>query len=136
MRDGGARAGRERVRRRRPLRVSEPHLNGLGGEVPILLWDVSRRRVEVICGHGAAPKAATIESITALGLSDIPGTGLLAACVPGAFGGWMALLRDHGTWRLGEVMRFAIDYAHSGYPVVARIADVVTMGEGLFRGRG
>jgi gamma-glutamyltranspeptidase/glutathione hydrolase len=115
------------------LQVVEPHLNGLGGDLPILLWDVSRRQVEVICGQGPVPKAATIESITALGLTDIPGTGLLAACVPGAFAGWMALLRDHGTWRLGDVMHFAIDYADAGYPVVPRIADVVTMVEGLFR---
>jgi gamma-glutamyltranspeptidase/glutathione hydrolase len=115
------------------LQVVEPHLNGLGGDLPILLWDVSHRRVEVICGQGPVPKAATIESITSLGLADIPGTGLLAACVPGAFGGWMALLRDHGTWRVGDVMRFAIEYADSGYPVMPRIADVVDMVEGLFR---
>jgi len=115
------------------LQVVEPHLNGLGGEVPILLWDASRGRVEVICGQGPVPKAATIELIRSLGLDDIPGTGLLAACVPGAFGGWMALLRDHGTWRLSDVMRFAIDYAEAGYPVVTRIADVVAMVEGLFR---
>ncbi len=115
------------------LQVVEPHLNGLGGEVPILLWDASRGRIEVICGQGPAPKAATIELIRSLGLDDIPGTGLLSACVPGAFGGWMALLRDHGTWRLSDVMRFAIDYAEAGYPVVPRIVDAVAMVEGLFR---
>jgi gamma-glutamyltranspeptidase / glutathione hydrolase len=115
------------------LQVVEPHLNGLGGEVPILLWDASRGKAEVICGQGPVPKAATIEAIHALGLDDIPGTGLLAACVPGAFGGWMALLRDHGTWRLSDVMRFSIDYADAGYPVVPRIADTVAMVEELFR---
>src|SRR5665213_873006 len=88
------------------LQVVEPHLNGLGGEVPILLWDVSRNRVEVICGQGPTPAVATIERITSMGLADIPGTGLLAACVPGAFGGWMALLRDHGTWQLGDILQF------------------------------
>ena len=115
------------------LQVVEPHLNGLGGEVPILLWDSSRGKVEVICGQGPAPGAATIESILALGLADIPGTGLLAACVPGAFAGWMALLRDHGTWRLTEVMRFAIDYAGAGYPLAPRIAGTIAMVEGLLR---
>ncbi|MHB8587475.1 MAG: gamma-glutamyltransferase family protein [Candidatus Dormibacteraceae bacterium] len=115
------------------LQVVEPHLNGLGGEVPILLWDASRGRVEVICGQGPAPNSATIDSIRALGLEDVPGTGLLAACVPGAFAGWMALLRDHGTWRLKEAMRFAIDYAGDGFPLVPRIADTIAMVEGLFR---
>ena len=50
------------------LQVVEPHLNGLGGDLPIVLWDSSRGRAEVICGQGPAPKAATIESIRALGL--------------------------------------------------------------------
>jgi gamma-glutamyltranspeptidase/glutathione hydrolase len=115
------------------LQVVEPHLNGLGGEVPILLWDATRSRVEVICGQGPAPKSASIDSIRALGLNDIPGTGLLAACVPGAFGGWMTLLRDHGTWRISDVMRFAIDYAEAGYPLAPRVADTIAMVEGLFR---
>jgi gamma-glutamyltranspeptidase / glutathione hydrolase len=115
------------------LQVVEPHLNGLGGEVPILLWDASRSRVEVICGQGPAPKSASIDSIRALGLDDIPGTGLLAACVPGAFGGWMTLLRDHGTWGLGDVMRFAIDYAEAGYPLAPRVAGTIAMVEALFR---
>jgi gamma-glutamyltranspeptidase/glutathione hydrolase len=116
------------------LQVVEPHLNGLGGEVPILLWDATRSRVEVICGQGPAPSSASIDSIQALGLNDIPGTGLLAACVPGAFGGWMALLRDHGTWGIGDVMRFAIDYAEAGYPLAPRVAGTIAMVEELFRG--
>jgi gamma-glutamyltranspeptidase/glutathione hydrolase len=115
------------------LQVVEPHLNGLGGEVPILLWDASRSRVEVICGQGPAPKSASIDSLRALGLNDIPGTGLLAACVPGAFGGWMTLLRDHGTWGIGDVMRFAIDYAEAGYPLAPRVAGTIAMVEDLFR---
>lgn len=115
------------------LQVVEPHLNGLGGEVPILLWDVSRKRVEVICGQGPTPAAATIERITSMGLADIPGTGLLAACVPGAFGGWMVLLRDHGTWLLSDILQFAIDYAQGGYPVLPQIVGTVAMVEGLFR---
>src|ERR1700686_1597638 len=74
------------------LQVVEPHLNGLGGDLPILLWDSRRRKVEVICGQGPAPSTATIGRVHAMGLADIPGTGLVAACVPGAFGGGMTLL--------------------------------------------
>ena len=114
------------------LQVVEPHLNGLGGEVPIILWDASRNRVEVICGQGPAPADATITRMRSLGIDDIPGTGLLAACVPGAFAGWMTLLRDHGTRRLEDVLRFAIEYAESGYPLVRQIADVLAAVEGLF----
>src|SRR5947209_2226572 len=115
------------------LQVVEPHLNGLGGEVPILLWDVTRGKPEVICGQGPAPAAASIDRIRGMGLVEVPGTGLAAACVPGAFGGWMTMLRDHGTWRLADVLEFAIGYAASGYPLLPRIADTLAMVEPLFR---
>src|SRR5260370_13883736 len=114
------------------LQVVEPHLNGLGGEVRTILWGASRNRVGVICGKGPAPAAATIARMRSLGIDDIPGTGLLAACVPGAFAAWMTLVRDHGTRRLEDVLRFAIEYAESGYPLVRRIADVLAAVEGLF----
>src|SRR4029453_218337 len=79
-----------------------PHLNGPGGEVPILAAPAGQGRVLVVNGQGPVPAAATIERFESLGLGLIPGTGLLAACVPGAFGAWMLLLRDHGTLRLRE----------------------------------
>lgn len=115
------------------LQVVEPHLNGLGGEVPIVLWDATRKRPEVICGQGPAPSRASIDAVRNLGLSEIPGSGLVAACVPGAFGAWLTLLRDHGTWRLTDILEFAIGYAESGYPLLPRIADLLAMIEPLFR---
>ena len=81
------------------LQVVEPHLNGPGGDVPVILHDVKRGKPEVICGQGPAPAAATIARFTELGLDIVPGTGLLAACVPGMFDTWMLLLRDYGTMR-------------------------------------
>src|SRR5690348_11491295 len=115
------------------LQVVEPHLNGLGGDLPIVLWDATRGRVEVICGQGPAPAAASIDAIRGMGLNEIPGTGLVAACVPGAFGAWLTLLRDHGTWRLGDVLDYAIGYAESGYPLLPRIVDALAMVEPVFR---
>ncbi len=115
------------------LQVVEPHLNGLGGEVPIVLWDTAHRKSVVICGQGPAPSGAGIDRVVSIGLTEIPGTGLLAACVPGAFAGWMALLRDHGTWGVADVLEFAIGYAESGYPLIPRICDTVAMVEALFR---
>ncbi len=100
------------------LQVVEPHLNGPGGEVPAILYAVEQREPRVLCGQGVAPAAATIERFHALGHDLIPGTGVLAACVPGAFGGWLLLLREFGTWRLEDVLAFAIGYAQDGFPVV------------------
>jgi gamma-glutamyltranspeptidase/glutathione hydrolase len=103
------------------LQVVEPHLNGPGGEVPAVFYSADRGEPLVLCGQGVAPAAATIERFRELGHELIPGTGVLAACVPGAFGGWLLLLQEFGTWRLEDVLAFAIDYAESGFPVAGGV---------------
>jgi gamma-glutamyltranspeptidase / glutathione hydrolase len=116
------------------LQVVEPHLNGPGGDLPALLWPAGRGRPLVLCAQGPAPRAATVARYRdELGLELVPGTGPLAAVVPGAFGGWLAMLREHGTLSLRDVLRFAIGYADEGYPVVPRITAAIRNVEELFR---
>jgi gamma-glutamyltranspeptidase / glutathione hydrolase len=115
------------------LQVVEPHLNGPGGDVPVLVFDVRHGRPEVICGQGVAPAAATIAHYRGLGLDIVPGTGLLAACVPGTFETWMLLLRDYGTLRLADVLMPAIEYAANGHPLAERASATIATVEGLFR---
>ncbi len=114
------------------LQVVEPHLNGPGGDMPAVLYSSERDQVQVLCGQGPAPRAATIEHFRQLGLDMIPGNGLLAACVPGATDGWLLMLREFGTWRLRDVLEFAIGYADSGFPIVPRIADAIANAERIF----
>jgi gamma-glutamyltranspeptidase / glutathione hydrolase len=115
------------------LQVVEPHLNGPGGDVPVILYDVKRGKPEVICGQGPAPATATIARFTELGLDIVPGTGLLAACVPGMFDTWMLLLRDYGTMRPSDVLTPAISYARNGHPIVERASATIATVEDLFR---
>jgi gamma-glutamyltranspeptidase/glutathione hydrolase len=115
------------------LQVVEPHLNGPGGDVPVILFDVRKGRPEVICGQGPAPAGATIAHYRSLGLDMMPGTGLLAACVPGMFDTWMTLLRDYGTMRLADVLAPAIFYASEGHPLVERANATIAIVEKLFR---
>jgi gamma-glutamyltranspeptidase/glutathione hydrolase len=115
------------------LQIVEPHLNGPAGEVPVIGFDAAAGRTFVLDGQGPAPAAATLAQFASLGLDLVPGTGLLAACVPAAFGTWMLLLERHGTLPLRAVMEYAIGYAEHGYPLLpgasAAIADVA----GTFR---
>jgi gamma-glutamyltranspeptidase/glutathione hydrolase len=115
------------------LQIVEPHLNGPGGDVPIIVHDVRRGRTEVICGQGPAPARATIAHYRSEGLDMVPGTGLLAACVPGTFESWMLLLRDYGSMRLRDVLEPAISYARDGYPLVERASATIKTVEQLFR---
>ena len=110
------------------LHVAEPHLNGPGGDAPIILHSARTGTQHVICGQGPSPQAATLDAFRALDLDLIPGTGLLPAVVPGAFDAWCRLLRDWGTWELPDVLSYAIGYARNGCHVVPRIsAQIATM---------
>ena len=116
------------------LQVVEPHLNGPGGDLPAIVWPVSRGEPLVLCAQGPAPRAATIERYRdELGLSLVPGTGPLAAVVPGAFGGWLSLLREFGTMELADVLQYAIHYAEHGYPVLPAIVRSIRTVDELFR---
>src|SRR5579862_6537533 len=115
------------------LQVVEPHLNGPGGEVPVIAHHAGRGETFVLCGQGTAPAAATPAVFGDLGLDLVPGSGLLAACVPGAFGAWMLLLREFGTLRLRDVLGYAIGYAAGGYPLVPAISWGIASVAGLFR---
>ncbi|MFG2342713.1 gamma-glutamyltransferase family protein [Streptomyces phaeochromogenes] len=113
------------------LHVVEPHLNGPAGEVPIILAPAGGE-VRVLCGQGVAPAGATIAHYRGLGLDLVPGTGPLAAAVPGAFDAWMLLLRDHGTKSLADVLKYAIGYAEDGHAPVERVGETVETVRELF----
>lgn len=115
------------------LQVVEPHLNGPGGDMPAVVYSADRDRVFVICGQGPAPRTATIEHFRRFELDMVPGNGLLAACVPGAVGGWLLMLREFGTWRLRDVLEFAAGYAEGGFPIVPRISAAIAGVERTFR---
>jgi gamma-glutamyltranspeptidase / glutathione hydrolase len=115
------------------LQVVEPHMCGPGGEVPVIGFSAASGEVFVLDGQGPAPSAATRQVFEALGLDLIPGTGLLAACVPAAFGTWMLLLAEHGTMRPRDVLEYAIGYAEHGYPIAAEASDTIAAMADTFR---
>ncbi len=116
------------------LQVVEPHLNGPGGDMPGIFYAVKDGAPRVLCAQGPAPGLATVDHFRGeLGLPTIPGAGMLATCVPGAFGGWLALLSDYGTMRLRDCLEHAIGYARSGIPVLTNIHNTTAKVATLFR---
>ncbi len=107
------------------LQVVEPHLNGPAGDLPIILHDAKAEETKVVCAQGVTPAAATIEHYEERGLRLIPGSGLLSTVVPGAFDGWLLMLRDHGSLLLRDVLQPAIDYARKGHPVLPRVSNTI-----------
>ncbi|MBE0453186.1 gamma-glutamyltransferase family protein [Roseovarius autotrophicus] len=115
------------------LQVLEPHLNGPGGDMPAIVYSARRGKVEVICAQGPAPAGATIAHYKAQGMQVIPGDGLLATVIPGAWDGWMLMLRDYGTLPLRAVLEPAIFYAEKGHPVLPRVAETIAELNDFFR---
>lgn len=107
------------------LQIVEPHLNGPGGDLPAIVYSAANDRIDVICAQGPAPAGATIGHYRAEGLKLIPGDGLLSTVIPGAFDGWMLMLRDYGTMSVREVLEPAIWYAENGHPMLPRVAATI-----------
>jgi gamma-glutamyltranspeptidase/glutathione hydrolase len=114
------------------LHVVEPHLNGPGGEVPAVFATANDPKPVVLCGQGVAPAGATAAHFRQLGLDLVPGSGPLAAAVPGAVDAWLMLGRDHGTRSLRDVLSYAAGYARHGHPLLPRAADTVVRMQQLF----
>ena len=115
------------------LHIVEPHLNGPGGDmVGVFVTAENPGEPTVLVGQGPAPAGATVEHYVAEGLELVPGSGGLAAAVPGAVDAWLLLLRDHGTWELADVLAFAIGYARDGHPVLERVGAAIGTVSTLF----
>jgi len=100
------------------LHVVEPYQCGPGGDlVGIFATGSDPAHATVLMGQGPAPAGATIEHYKAEGLDLVPGAGALAAAIPAAVDAWLLLLRDYGTWSVGDVLAYAIHYARDGHPV-------------------
>ena len=107
------------------LAVLEPQLNGIGGEVPILVYSAARNKTYAINGQGCAPRKATIEWFKAEGIDLIPGDGFLPATVPGAFDSWITVLREFGTMRLSEVLAPAVELAENGFAMYSGLREAL-----------
>jgi gamma-glutamyltranspeptidase/glutathione hydrolase len=99
------------------LTIVEPHLVGVAGESPIMIYSADEEKVVVVNGQGTAPKGATINWFKEHGYDLIPPDGFLPAVVPGSFDAWAKALDKFGTLTLGDTMRPAIELATKGFPV-------------------
>jgi gamma-glutamyltranspeptidase/glutathione hydrolase len=105
------------------LHVTEPHMNGIGGDAVVIFQRGVDDAPTVLCGQGVSPRAATLGAFG--DLTVVPGAGLLPAVVPGAFDAWMLLLRDHGSMDADTVVAPAIHYAESGVPVYQGLSEAI-----------
>ncbi|PSN98113.1 hypothetical protein B9Q11_02845 [Candidatus Marsarchaeota G2 archaeon ECH_B_SAG-F08] len=107
------------------MAVLEPHMNSLGGEVPVIFYSAKEDRVVVVSGQGPAPQNAKIEWFKAQGLRLIPGDGFLPLVVPSMVATWIEILKRYGTMSLKEVASFALELAENGIPMSSKLRDYI-----------
>ena len=115
------------------LAVLQPHMNGIAGEAPILVYCADEGKVGAISGHGVAPKAATLEEFAGYGLEIIPGDGFLPAVVPATVGGYIYLLRRFGTMRLKELIEPSVVLAREGFVMYDALHRSISASADRFR---
>jgi len=99
------------------LNLLEPQSNGIGGEVPTLVYSAKERKAFAICGMGWSPKALTIAWCREHNIDLIPGDGYLPACVPATVDTWATAVARFGTMSFAQVLQPAMELAESGFPV-------------------
>ena len=97
--------------------VVAPMMNGVGGDLFAIVYDAASNTVHGLNASGWSPAGASIESLTARGLSTMPQQGIHAVTVPGAVSGWMALHERFGKAPLETILSAAIAHAENGFPV-------------------
>jgi gamma-glutamyltranspeptidase/glutathione hydrolase len=97
--------------------VVAPMMNGIGGDLFVIVYDAKAKKLYGLNASGWAPKGLTIEYLHKLGLRDMPQQGVNSITVPGTVDGWQKLADKFGRKKLGEDLAAAIRTAHEGYPV-------------------
>jgi len=99
------------------LGVTEPMMNGIGGDLFVIYWQAKKRKLYGLNASGWAPKALTIRHLARKGHQAMPQDGIDSVTVPGVVDGWSRLHRRFGQLRWKELLQPAIFYAENGYPV-------------------
>jgi gamma-glutamyltranspeptidase / glutathione hydrolase len=99
------------------LGVTEPMMNGIGGDLFALYWDAKTGKLYGLNASGWAPQGLTIGHLKAKDVTSMPQSGIDTVTVPGAVAGWNALHDKFGRLPWKDIFQSAIFYAEEGYPV-------------------
>jgi gamma-glutamyltranspeptidase/glutathione hydrolase len=105
------------------LGVTEPMMNGIGGDLFLLYWDAKTRKLYGLNASGWAPRGLSIEYLKQKGILQMPQAGIDSVTVPGAVDGWAKAHARFGKVPWKDLFSPAIYYAEHGYPVPELIHD-------------
>src|SRR5690349_3995136 len=114
------------------LGLTDPAMNGVGGDAMLLAYDSRAQKVVAINAEGTAPGLATIDWYKQNAGAKIPDCeSLLSGTVPGVIDAWYLLLDRWGTMTFADVLQPAIDVAENGFPIGERMAAAIATSKKL-----
>ena len=99
------------------LGVTEPMMNGMGGDLFAIYWEAKTGKLYGLNSSGWSPKGLTVEHLKEKGVTAMPQSGIDSVTVPGAVAGWNALHQRFGHLPWSDLFQPAIFYAENGYAV-------------------
>ncbi len=102
--------------------VTQPYVNGIGGDLFILYYEAKTGKLYGLNSSGWTPKALTIEALKARGVTTINPLGVETVDIPGAVAGWDAMRTRFGKLPFSQTLAPAIYYADHGFPLAERNA--------------
>jgi gamma-glutamyltranspeptidase/glutathione hydrolase len=105
------------------LGVTEPMMNGIGGDLFLLYWDAKSGKLYGLNASGWAPKNLTIDFLKKEGVKVMPEEGIHSVTVPGAVDGWAKAHERFGRLPWKDLFTPAIYDAEHGYAVPEIIHD-------------
>jgi gamma-glutamyltranspeptidase/glutathione hydrolase len=99
------------------LGVTEPMMNGMGGDLFLIYWDSRTGKLYGLNASGWAPRGLSIEYLKQHGITSMPQYGIHSVTVPGVVAGWSEAHKRFGHLPWKELFTPAIYYAEHGYPV-------------------
>jgi gamma-glutamyltranspeptidase/glutathione hydrolase len=104
------------------LGVTDPEMNGIGGDLFAIVYDAKTKKLYGLNASGRSPYNLTLDILKQSGEEFIPLSGPLPVSVPGCVDGWFQLHEKFGKLPMTEILSNAINYARNGFPVADEAA--------------
>ena len=99
------------------LGVTEPMMNGIGGDLFLIYWDSRSGKLYGLNASGWAPQKLTPAYLNREGFHSMPHEGIHSVTVPGTVDGWSKAHQRFGKLPWKDLFVPAIYYADHGYDV-------------------
>ena len=114
------------------LGVTEPMMNGIGGDLFVIYREAQTGKLYGLNASGWAPQGLSVAHLKAKGHTSMPSFGIDSVTVPGTVAGWNLLHDRFGRLPWKHLFSAAIFFAEQGYPVPEIIAGYWKDASGAF----